>query len=367
MIQQGTMEQPKFRLVFESLCNAIESGVYVPGRRLPSERMLAAEYGVNVATIRRAFRDLVAANMVEKRIGDGTYIRTASREPFEDTRSVNFLISDYEGEMQRELVQLATQESSRLKIDCRICYAGNTDLTMQLRTFIRFHQPTILLGDLTLNEEALRELRRAPKLFVVISNRLDHLGIPSVIGNDYTGIRILIDYLRGLGHERIALLHNNSGHPIENVQIAIWKSGGVPNAFATELELRADVPSREHPTEYAFNCVLRHLLPSRATALIALNDELAIGALSAATELGLRIPEDLSVISLGNTPAGRFANPPLTELDPNLSEHIREAFALLQRNRQLPGSPELLRIVEPELVERRSCAPAPRNQIKYNQ
>ena len=361
------MEQPKFRRVFESLCNAIESGVYVPGRRLPSERMLAEEYGVNVATIRRAFRDLVAANMVEKRVGDGTYIRLRTPKLFDGDRPVNFLISDYEGEMQRELVQLATQESARLGVDCRVCYAGSGDLTMQLRTFIRFRQPTILLGDLTLDEESRRELRRAPGLFVVISNRLDHLGIPSVIGNDYTGIRILIDYLHGLGHERIALLHNNSGHPIENVQIAIWKSAGVPDASATELELRADVPSGEHPTEYAFNCVLRHLLPSRATALIALNDELAIGALSAATELGLRIPEDLSVISLGNTPAGRFANPPLTELDPNLSEHIREAFALLQRNRQLPGTPELLRIVEPELVERRSCAPATRIPLKCNQ
>lgn len=360
------MEQPKFRRVFESLCNAIESGVYVPGRRLPSERMLAEEYGVNVATIRRAFRDLVAANMVEKRVGDGTYIRLRTPKLFDGDRPVNFLISDYEGEMQRELVQLATQESARLGVDCRVCYAGSGDLTMQLRTFIRFRQPTILLGDLTLDEESRRELRRAPELFVVISNRLDHLGIPSVIGDDYAGIRILIEYLRRFGHERIALIHNNSGHPIENIQIAVWKTA-FPNAHTSGLELRANVPAGRHPTEYAFDCMLRNFLPSRATALIALNDELAIGVLSAATELGLRIPEDLSVISLGNTPAGRFANPPLTELDPNLAEHIREAFALLQRNRQLPGTPELLRIVEPELVERRSCAPAPRNQIKYNQ
>ena len=65
---------PKYRQVFDYLAEAIEAGVFVPDRRMPSERRLAEELAVNVATVRRAFRDLIAGGIVEKRVGDGTYV-----------------------------------------------------------------------------------------------------------------------------------------------------------------------------------------------------------------------------------------------------------------------------------------------------
>ncbi|AVM44256.1 hypothetical protein C5Q97_05815 [Victivallales bacterium CCUG 44730] len=352
---QPTMKNPlKHRQVFDYLCEAIEAGIFVPGRRLPSERMLAEELEVNVATVRRAFRDLIAGGVVEKRVGNGTYICVRPKGPRENI--INFILSNYEGDVQRELVKLAVEEGKRLGVGCRISYAGSADLVMQIRTFLRFRQPTVILGDSSIGEEAIREIGRAPGLFVVIANRLDHLGIPSVIGNDYAGINILVHRLRELGHRSIALLHNNSGHPIENTQIAVWKSC-CPEAARPELEFRANVPSGEHPAEYAYEKVLRSLPGSGATALIALNDELAVGALSAAAELGRPVPASLSVVSIGDSVLGRFATPPLTELNPNLPEHLRQAFSLLRRNQELSYKLELLRIVEPELVERRSTAP----------
>ena len=339
---------PKYRQVFDYLAEAIEAGVFVPDRRMPSERRLAEELAVNVATVRRAFRDLIAGGIVEKRVGDGTYV--LPRPVTENENRINLILSNYEGDTQREL---AMREGERLKVACRICYAGKTDLAMQLRSFVRFRQPTVILGDTSVGPEAIREMEKAPELFVVIANRLDHLGIPSVIGNDYAGINILMDFLQRQGHSRIGLLHNNSGHPIENIQIAVWRSR-CPAALEPELEFRANVPGGEHPSEYAYYCVLRHLQPGGVTALIALNDELAVGALTAAAELGLPVPEKLALVSVGDTVVGRFANPPLTGLNPNLPEHLHQAFDLLRRNQERRFGPELLRIVEPTLVERRS-------------
>ena len=76
--------------------------------------------------------------------------------------------------------------------------------------------------------------------------------------------------------------------------------------------------------------------------------------LTAAAELGLPVPEKLALVSVGDTVVGRFANPPLTGLNPNLPEHLHQAFDLLRRNQERRFGPELLRIVEPALVERRS-------------
>ncbi len=354
MIQPTMEHRTKHRQIFDYLCGAIESGVFVPGCRLPSERALAKEFDVNVTTIRRAFRDLVAGGVVEKRVGDGTYIKTALKSAHGDI--VHFILSNYENDIHRELAALAVEEAKRQGIKCRISYGGQSELVMQLSTFLRFRQPSIILGDNSIGSEAIREICRDPGLFVVIANRLDHLGIPSVIGNDYAGISILVQHLRELGHHRIALLHNNSGHPIENTQIAVWKSCCQEAMLMPELEFRANVPPGEHPAQYAYEKIFQALPKSGATALIALNDELAIGALSAALELGRPVPSSLSIASIGDSIPGRFTTPSLTGLNSNLPEHLRQAFSLLRRNQELRCKLELLRIVEPELVKRRSTA-----------
>lgn len=202
---------PKYRQVFDYLAEAIEAGVFVPDRRMPSERRLAEELAVNVATVRRAFRDLIAGGIVEKRVGDGTYV--LPRPVWESENRVNLILSNYEGSVQRELAKLMVEESRRGGFQCRIFYAGMVDWVMQLRTFIQFRQPTVILGDTLVGPEAIREMAKTPELFVVIANRLDHLGIPSVCGNDYTGIAMLVDHLRSRGHSRIGLVYNNTGLP----------------------------------------------------------------------------------------------------------------------------------------------------------
>ena len=127
---------PKYRQVFDYLAEAIEAGVFVPDRRMPSERRLAEELAVNVATVRRAFRDLIAGGIVEKRVGDGTYV--LPRPVWESENRVNLILSNYEGSVQRELAKLMVEESRRGGFQCRIFYAGMVDWVMQLRTFVRF-------------------------------------------------------------------------------------------------------------------------------------------------------------------------------------------------------------------------------------
>ena len=343
--------QLKFQVVYDYLVRGIESGIFCPETRFPSERKLAEKLRVNVSTVRRAFRDLIAGGVVEKRVGDGTYLIHGGAA--DAAGQVNIVISNYPGEAQNEIAELAFEEGRRRGLLCRIVRLGSEETTMFIRTAIRFRQPTMVLGDDLLNDTAIREIAGSSWLFAVLANRLDQLGVPSVIGDDNHGIRLIADHLHSLGHKRIALLHNNSGHPIENIQIAVWRAvtEGAP-------ELPAEVPTGAQPVEYAFQAVSRALVRNeRFTALIALNDELAQGALAAFNENGIRVPEQISLVSIGDTPFCRYAVPPITALNPNLAEHVRQGFELLAHNRLRPGAPELLRLVVPSLVIRRSdCA-----------
>lgn len=336
----------KFQAVYDYLVAGIESGRYRPVLRLPSERNLAEELNVNVSTVRRAFRDLVGSGVIEKRIGDGTYL-TGIR----DAKCINIVISDYQGEFQEKIAELAQAECDRQELRCRVVRIGSREAAMFIRTAIRLRQPSLILGDGLLGPATIQDIASAAWLFAVLANRLDQKGIPSVIGDDNHGIRMLADHLHTLGHSRIALLHNNSGHPIENIQIAVWRAA----AGEGSPELRAGVPPGAHPAEYAFQAIARALAKrERFSAVICLNDELAKGALAAFAEHGIRVPRQVSVVSIGDTPFCRNSDPPLSALNPNLGEHIRQGLELLARNRLRSAAPELLRLVEPELVIRKS-------------
>jgi GntR family transcriptional repressor for pyruvate dehydrogenase complex len=61
--------------IFESTCRAILSGRYAPGEKLPTQRRLADDFGVNMATVREAVKNLEQLRLVEVRHGDAMRVR----------------------------------------------------------------------------------------------------------------------------------------------------------------------------------------------------------------------------------------------------------------------------------------------------
>ena len=75
----------------------------------------------------------------------------------------------------------------------------------------------------------------------------------------------------------------------------------------------------------------RHLLtlPDPPTALFAANDVSAIAAIAAATDLGLRVPEDLSVVGFDNIPESALCTPPLTTVNQPIRQMGEQSIHLL--------------------------------------
>jgi DNA-binding LacI/PurR family transcriptional regulator len=92
----------------------------------------------------------------------------------------------------------------------------------------------------------------------------------------------------------------------------------------------------------------------RPTALLAMSDELAIGALQAAEDRGIAVPRELSVVGFDDTPAAGYASPPLTTISQPHQEKGAAAAQLL-----LEGAPANRDLIMPtELVVRASSGPA---------
>ncbi|MNC49149.1 HTH-type transcriptional regulator DegA [compost metagenome] len=95
----------------------------------------------------------------------------------------------------------------------------------------------------------------------------------------------------------------------------------------------------------------------RPTGLFCCNDIQAIGALQAAKELGLRVPEDVSIIGFDNTILASVTSPPLTTIAQPIEELGRHAVDILIEELKDHNKQPQQKVLKPELVVRESTGP----------
>ena len=176
-----------------------------------------------------------------------------------------------------------------------------------------------------------------------------------VVANDI-GVRLMLEHLAALGHRRIAVLS--------------WRVGREPlrraeEAVGIEAE-RLGLDVRLEPCEYSFNGsrpLARELLagPDRPSAIFALSDSIALGTYAACRELGLRIPEDISIAGYDDHAVAQLVDPPLTSIR-WATERIARLAVKLALGAVEDAEIERSTIVPPVLVERRSTGPAAPSQ-----
>ncbi|MFI5524912.1 LacI family DNA-binding transcriptional regulator [Streptomyces platensis] len=195
--------------------------------------------------------------------------------------------------------------------------------------------------------------------------RLPHADL--VANDDERGARLATEHLIGLGHRRIA-------HIAGQGLVGELRRRGFEAAMrAHGLTGSAVVTSGDGTEEGGYRAAVRLLTPppvparpgarppaaQRPTALFAFNDISGVGALSAAQELGLRIPADLSLVGYDNTYLARIRHLWLNSVNNASHEVGRRAARCLLDRMERPDAPAGQQLVAPELEIRGSTA-APR-------
>ncbi|MFH0522207.1 LacI family DNA-binding transcriptional regulator [Streptomyces sp. M41] len=179
-------------------------------------------------------------------------------------------------------------------------------------------------------------------------------GVDVVAGDDEQGARLVAEHLIGLGHRRIA-------------HIAGYGAVGELRRRAFEMTVRrhslgeeAPVESSDMTEEGGYRATVRLLSrPERPTAVFAVNDIAAVGVLSAAEELGLRVPRDLSVVGYDNTSIARLRHVWLTTVDSTSHEVGRRAARCLLERFEGAGGEGRVQLATPSMEIRGSTAPPP--------
>ena len=169
------------------------------------------------------------------------------------------------------------------------------------------------------------------------------------------GGRIATECLLQNGHRRIACVTG----PL-SAQSAIDRLAGYRTALeAAGIPFDEELVSEGNYNHRSGYQAMKKLLDKGAqfSGVFCHNDRMAIGALSALREAGLRIPEDVSVVGYDDCPEAEFADPPLTTIRQNTVEMGAAAAELLIRQVENPGAPAEQVLVHTELVVRASVKP----------
>ena len=208
---------------------------------------------------------------------------------------------------------------------------------------------------------------------LVFADQRPEAGIPSVNVDDRGGARAVARHLVELGHRRVALLTESLAeqtglvpadvvpeHPVVAERLAGWLEGlGLDPGSRSGLPPMASLPFNDRDEARRAVEMLLDLQPD-TTAVLALTDVMAWGAVDAARARGLRVPEDLSVVGFDDAPRDPTDAPPLTTVRQPLREKGLEAARLLVNVLDHGPADPAPRVVLPtELVVRRSTASPP--------
>ncbi len=210
-------------------------------------------------------------------------------------------------------------------------------------------------GDIT--PDMVIELKKTNLPVILIENHLDSEYIPCVLGDNFTAGYMATRYLLSLGHQDIAVLPGP-----EKYSSLVDRLRGCMAAMA---EVGLLIPPEWLPKPLSGYPLKGYqqmkeivALDRRPTAVVAISDKTAIGAMEAIREFGLQIPDDIAIASIDNIAESAYTRPSLTTVHVPKMEMGILAFQRLHHLITSKNDIPVKNIVYSELIVRESSGPA---------
>lgn len=284
---------------------------------------IAKQAGVSHSTVSRALHGspLISeetAGRIRQIAVDMGYIPSAAARSLKTNRSraLGVIVSHIDDPFFSEILQ-GIEEVAQERSYSLLMAASQRHLEREqaiVRDMRERHVDGLIICGASFSVGQQRKLLEFGIPIVVVNNHAAEEYRYSIYHDDMDGSRQVTRHLIELGHKKIAYLGNSlSG------RITLDRLTG----FCQEME----TAGLDIPDEYIYEvsggnpedglAALSHFLelPERPTALFCFNDMLAIAVLKGLQTVGIRVPEEFSVVGFDNIVFSAYTNPPLTTLD----------------------------------------------------
>lgn len=211
----------------------------------------------------------------------------------------------------------------------------------------------LLMVGVRLDDTLVTTLSRLHIPLVLVDAYTEVPKVDAVLSNNFRAAYNAVEYLWQWGHRHIALV---GGGPASFPSIVERYRGykqalfdhGVMETYVVDCELRSDAAF-----EVARSLLLRH---PEITAIFGCNDEMAIAAMQAARELGIALPQQLSVVGFDDIELAQHVVPALTTLRVDKVLMGQMAMQLLLWRLENLDATRVTTLIDAPLVERQSVA-----------
>jgi DNA-binding LacI/PurR family transcriptional regulator len=354
---------PLHRSIYEALLHDIETGVYKPGERLPSEAILCQRFQASRITIAKAFQTLQRENRVTRRAGSGTYVEKPATQ---NSLQFGLLIPDLgtteifepicqgimrsPGGRSHSLTwgHSNTVDMDRLRATEQLCQQYITQKVDGV-----FFAPTEYAAarDET-NHRVAFMLEQAGIPMVLLDRDFEHY--PYRSGFDLVGIDnhragyVLTKHLIEAGASKIVFAVRQNSAVTVDARMAGYRHA----LFVTGQGYAGAVMSGDFEDA---QFVRQFLAKHNPDGIVCANDVTAARLMQTLVSIGLKVPEDICMVGIDDVSYARFLPTPLTTLRQDCVEIGAVAMeTMLERLRQ-PDHPVRDVLVRCELVVRSSC------------
>ena len=355
---------PLYLQCANALRKAIRGGKYRPGDFLPPERDLSRQFGVTRITLRKALAGLAGEGLVENVPGAGN--RVAAGQPRETSSRIITcamlrqaglpMLSPY----YAELFEGIQDEAAARRYDVVFAAASLDSLWLNNRPRPSPRIPggirtlgALLVGGLT--DELALAYRKKGLPVVLVDKPSPGPELPSIIPDNAQGAYLVTRHLLELGHRRLAFL-GAPPDPVSQARFSGFRKALGEAGVAFDAKDHIDAGYTSDLASSALKRYLARHARTLPTAIVAINDEAAIGALQALRAARLRVPDDVSVTGFDDIPWALHSVPPLTTMKVPRREMGRVAAQTLIAQIESPHTTPIRLVLQTDLIVRASTA-----------
>lgn len=212
----------------------------------------------------------------------------------------------------------------------------------------------VIVLNLFSKDEEIQVFRDSNLPVVFIDTYIENANV--VFSDNDLGCLLAIDYLYELGHRKIAHIEGDSTTFSGNERTKGFKKAIAK--YKLKIPDTYNVDGGYFSYDGGYEAMLKLLAhDEHPTAVFISGDEMAIGAMAAAEEMGIKIPEDISIIGFDDIEQAKNLNPPLTTIRQEKELVGEQAATLLLNVIDKVPIDEQEKIVPVKLIKRKTCLP----------
>ena len=322
-----------------------------PGDIIPSEHQLAEHFKLHRLTARQAISELVSEGLLYRIHGSGTFVSESDTQTTSNTigcifrgirprtASDNFFLEIFEAfEAELSVKNHFMLYKSLNNIDPKDIYSAILEIIAT--------NPGGLVLDERVPDSVVEKLKSLNIPVILLNRQSPVTSIKSVIPDNESAITLALKYVRKQGHRKILFIYETASQNQKEMADELEKRSPYSNELVIIPATETDFSGKSYR-----DAVKKGLKLHKPTAIITGFDWIAKNAYDVIEKHSLRIPDDISVISIGGFDLAANLNPPLTTVKIDTRQIGRTAARAVLNTEEYPETIKIPGYLE----ERKSC------------